>query len=147
VQGPVYDRYTAAKDGAKTTGHASPPDFLWFSGPVALHLFMASGDTSQEEMIRSTKKGLFINRFWYTRTVHPRDCVITGMTRDGVWMIEEGELSYPVKDLRFTQSYIEALANVISVGSARKLRISEMGSSICVPSLKISGFNFTGVTA
>jgi len=128
VRGPVYDRYTAAKDGAKTTGHASPPDFLWFSGPVALHLFMASGDTSQEEMIRSTKKGLYINRFWYTRTVHPRDCVITGMTRDGVWMIEEGELSYPVKDLRFTQSYIEALANVISVGSDRKMRISEMGS-------------------
>ena len=69
------------------------------------------------------------------------------MTRDGVWMIEDGELSYPVKDLRFTQSYIEALANVISVGSTRKLRISEMGSSICVPSLKISGFHFTGVTA
>jgi predicted Zn-dependent protease len=147
VQGPVYDRYTAAKDNTETTGHASPPDMLWFSGPVAFHLFMASGDSSQEDMIRSTGKGLYINRFWYTRTVHPRDCVITGMTRDGVWMIEDGELSYPVKDLRFTQSYIEALANVISVGSTRKLRISEMGSSICVPSLKISAFNFTGVTA
>jgi len=147
VQGPVYDRYTAAKDGTESTGHASPPDMPWLSGPVALHIFMEPGDSSLEKMIHSTNKGLYINRFWYTRTVHPRDCVITGMTRDGVWMIEGGELSYPVKDMRFTQSYVAALANVISVGRTRSLRISEIGSSVCVPSLKITGFNFTGVTA
>lgn len=147
IRGPVYDRYTASKDGVETTGHASPPDMPWIGGPVAFHLFMEPGDVSLEEMIRSTDKGLYINRFWYTRTVHPRDCVITGMTRDGVWVIDDGELSFPVKNLRFTQSYVEALANVNSVGSTRSLRISEIGSAVCVPSLKISGFNFTGVTA
>jgi predicted Zn-dependent protease len=147
VRGPVYDRYTAAIDGVETTGHASPPNMAWIGGPFALHLFMEPGDSSQEEMIRSTGRGLYINSFWYTRTVHPRDCVITGMTRDGVWLIEDGELSYPVKDLRFTQSYIEALANVVSVGRTRRLEISEFGSTVYVPSLKISGFNFTGVTA
>jgi predicted Zn-dependent protease len=147
VRGPVYDRYTAAKDGVETTGHASPPNMQWVGGPFALHLFMEPGDSSQEEMIRSTGRGLYINSFWYTRTVHPRDCVITGMTRDGVWLIEDGELAFPVKDMRFTQSYIEALANVISVGRRRRLQISEYGSTVFVPSLKISDFNFTGVTA
>ncbi|MGB3713180.1 MAG: TldD/PmbA family protein [Candidatus Promineifilaceae bacterium] len=147
IRGPVYDRYTAAIDGVETTGHASPPNMSWIGGPVAFHLFMEAGDTSQEEMIRSTARGLYINSFWYTRTVHPRDCIITGMTRDGVWLIKDGELSFPVKDLRFTQSYIEALANVISVGRSRRTQITEIGFSFCVPSLKISGFNFTGVTA
>lgn len=144
---PVYDRYTAAKDGKESTGHASPPSMAWFGGPMAFHLFMDVGETSLKEMINSTERGLFINRFWYTRTVHPRDCIITGMTRDGVWMIENGELAYPVKDLRFTQSYVEALANVQSVGRNRQLQISEYGSSISVPALKIDNFRFTGRTA
>ncbi len=147
VTGPVYDRYTAAKDSVKTTGHASPPNMPWIGGPIALHLYMGTGDTSQEEMIRSTEKGLFINSFWYTRTVHPRDCVITGMTRDGVWMIENGELTYPVKDMRFTQSYVRALANVLSVGRNRHLTIEEYGGSFSVPALKIAEFNFTSRTA
>jgi PmbA protein len=147
VRGPVYDRYTAAIDGVETTGHASPPNMPWIGGPFALHLFMEPGDSSIEEMIRSTGRGLYINSFWYTRTVHPRDCVTTGMTRDGVWLVEDGELSHPVKNLRFTQSYIDALANVVSVGRIRRTQISEMGSSFCVPSLKITDFNFTGVTA
>jgi predicted Zn-dependent protease len=147
VGGPVYDRYTAAKEGKKSTGHAIPPDMPWFGGPLALHLFMGSGDKSLVEMIRSTERGLYVNRFWYTRTVHPRDCIITGMTRDGVWFIEDGELTYPVKDMRFTQSYVEALANVRAVGRDRRLKIEEYGGAICVPALEISSFNFTGRTA
>lgn len=147
VRGPVHDRYTAARDGLETTGHASPPDMRWIGGPIAFHLFMGTGNSSLEEMIRTTGRGLYINRFWYTRTVHPRDCIITGMTRDGVWMIDDGQLSYPIKDLRFTQSYIDALANVIAVGRDQRLQISEMGSAVCVPALKIADFNFTGVTA
>ena len=85
--------------GKPSTGHATPINFRGF-GPLAMNLFMAPGDASVEEMIASTKKGLYINRFWYTRLVHPRDCVITGMTRDGVFMIEDGEVAYPVKNLR-----------------------------------------------
>jgi PmbA protein len=146
VIGPVYDRQTALLSGTESTGHAPPPDFFWFIGPIALHLFMAPGSSSLEELIRSTNSGLYINSFHYTRTVHPRDCIITGMTRNGVWKIEDGQLTHPVKDLRFTQSYIEALANVTHVGSEKKLGISETGSSLSVPALKITGFNFTGVT-
>jgi predicted Zn-dependent protease len=97
-------------------------------------------------MIKETEFGLYITRFWYTRTVHPRDCVVTGMTRDGVFLIEGGQLTKPVKDLRFTQSYLEALANVSAVGRERKTLIGEYGGSVCVPAVKIDSFNFTGLT-
>jgi predicted Zn-dependent protease len=108
---------------------------------------MAPGETTVEEMIASTKKGLYINRFWYTRLVHPRDCVITGMTRDGVFMVEDGAVSYPVKNLRYTMPYTTVLANVEAVGKASHLLLGEFGGlGVRVPALKINGFNFTGST-
>jgi predicted Zn-dependent protease len=147
---PVYDRSTADKAGTFSTGHAVPPYFPAFMqniGPIGLNLFMAPGETSLDEMIRSTQKGLYITRFWYTRLVHPRDCVVTGMTRDGVFMVENGEIAYPVKNLRFTQSYLDALANVELIGHETRLLKSEYGSHAKrVPALKLSSFNFTGVT-
>ena len=147
VQGPVYDRITAQKMGKTTTGHALPPTMRSL-GPIATNLFMSPGKTSTEAMIRSTERGLYISRFWYTRLVHPRDCVITGMTRDGVFFIENGELAYPVKDLRFTQSYVEALAKVETVGEETRLLMSEFGGQATrAPALKINEFSFTGLTA
>lgn len=146
VMGPVYDRYSGAKMGKPSTGHATPIVFRGF-GPLALNLFMAPGDVTVQEMIASTKVGLYINRFWYTRLVHPRECAMTGMTRDGVFKIEDGEVAYPVKNLRFTMPYVQALANVEAVGIASHLLVSEFGGiSVRVPGLKINGFNFTGST-
>ncbi len=146
VKSPVFDRITAKKMGEVTTGHALPPTMRSF-GPIATNLFMAPGTGSTEEMIKSTGRGLYVSRFWYTRLVHPRDCVITGMTRDGVFLIENGELAYPVKDLRFTQSYVEALANVEGVSNETRLLMSEFGGQATrVPGLKVSAFTFTGLT-
>ncbi len=146
VMGPVYDRYSGAKMGKPSTGHATPINFRAF-GPLAMNLFMATGDVSIEDMIASTKKGLYINRFWYTRLVHPHDCVITGMTRDGVFMIEDGQVAYPVKNLRYTMPYVQALANVEAVGKASHLLVDEFGGiSNRVPGLKVNGFVFTGST-
>lgn len=146
VKQPVYDRYTAQKTGKQTTGHAMPPLFRAY-GPLGLNLFMGTGEKTLEEMIASTERGLYINRFWYTRLVHPRDCVITGMTRDGVYLIENGELAYPVKNLRFTQSYISALADVDEVGKESYLSLGEYGGfALRVPALKLRNFNFTGKT-
>ena len=147
VKSPVFDRITAKKMGEKTTGHALPPTMRSI-GPIATNLFMAPGMSNAEEMIASTGRGLYVSRFWYTRLVHPRDCVITGMTRDGVFLIENGELAYPVKDLRFTQSYVEALADVESVSGETRLLTSEFGGQTTrVPGLKIRSFTFTGLTA
>ncbi len=146
VIGPVYDRYAGAKMDHPSTGHASPISFRSF-GPLAMNVFVASGDATIPEMIASTKKGLYINRFWYTRLVHPRDCVVTGMTRDGVFMVEDGAVTHPVKNLRFTMPYTQVLANVEAVGKASHLLVSEFGGlSVRVPALKVSAFNFTGST-
>jgi predicted Zn-dependent protease len=146
VTGPVHDRITGRKMGRTSTGHALPPT-LRFLGPMATNLFMAPGSSNIEEMIRSTRQGLYISRFWYTRLVHPRDCVITGMTRDGLFMVKDGELAYPVKNLRFTQSYVEALANVDRVGRNTRLLTSEFGGyAVRVPALRINEFRFTGST-
>lgn len=146
IGAPVHDRTTARQAGGSSTGHALPPEMRSY-GPLALNLFVASGEHTVDEMIRSTPRGLYITRFWYTRLVHPRDCVVTGMTRDGVIMIEKGELAYPVKNLRFTQSYVGALANVEDVGRQRHLLVSDWGGfAVNVPALKIASFNFTGST-
>ncbi len=145
IGGPVYDHYTASKEGKQSTGHALPPNLPAFlRGPLGFNLFMQGGDSSVEDMIASTERGLYITRFWYTRTVHPRDCVITGMTRDGVMLIENGEIAAPVKDLRFTQSYVNALAAVEAV--ARETRLLWDDFAVRVPALKIREFTFTGVT-
>ena len=148
----VYDRARAAKEGKGSTGHALPainPFNPWLNasqlGPIPLHAFMGAGDSELEEMIAGTERGLYITRFWYTRTVHPREAVITGMTRDGTFLIEHGELTTPVRNLRFTQSYVEALSGTEAVG--RETRRVWSNPGICsAPALKLTAFNFTGTT-
>ena len=142
VNGPVHNTYTAAQDGLSSTGHQQ-----YFTGPpIASNLFMSPGDKSVEDLIASTERGLYITRFFYTRLSHNRGCVMTGMTRDGTFLIEEGELRHPVKDLRFTQSYVDALNGVQGVGKEARLVLNEVGFATRVPALKLAAFNFTGVT-
>jgi PmbA protein len=148
IGGPVYSRKIAQLAGKKTTGHSIPP-ITGEENAMPMNLFMGGGNSSVEEMIHSTKRGLYITRFWYTRLMHPHDCVITGMTRDGVFMIEDGKLAYPVKNLRFTQSYIKALADVVAISQETRLFRNDFGGffmAIRTPALKIKRFNFTGTT-
>jgi predicted Zn-dependent protease len=143
-QGPVYDSFTASREpGKSSTGHALPSPNTY--GPLAFNLVMGPGEMTLDEMIRTTERGLLITRFWYTRVVHPRDCIITGMTRDGLFLVERGEIAYPVKNLRFTQGYVPALSNVESIG--RELwTVGEDYISMRVPALKLRDFTFTGAT-
>ena len=142
VNTPVHNSYTAGKDGTLSTGHQA-----YFTGaPIASNLFLQEGDSSLKELIGSTERGIYITRFFYTRLAHSKGCVMTGMTRDGTFMIENGQITHPVKDLRFTQSYVEALAGVELVGRDSKLILNEVGFATRVPALKLSSFNFTGVT-
>ena len=141
---PVYDRTTARKEGRRSTGHALPPPNTF--GPAALNLVMSPGAATVQEMIRTTARGLYITRFWYTRVVHPRDCVITGMTRDGTFLIEHGELTRPVKNLRFTQGYVPALAGVEMIGQEARTLVGGFVGASRVPALKLREFNFTGTT-
>jgi PmbA protein len=143
-RGPVYDSTTARKEGKASTGHALPPPNTY--GPLALNLVMSPGAATVEEMIRSTERGLYITRFWYTRVVHPHDCVITGMTRDGTFLIEHGELTRPVKNLRFTQGYVPALAGVDMIGQEARALTGDLFGVSRVPALKLHEFTFTGAT-
>ncbi|MFQ6101522.1 MAG: TldD/PmbA family protein [Anaerolineae bacterium] len=148
----VYDRTRAAKDGRNSTGHALPaanPFNPWLNaarlGPIPLHAFMGTGDSSLKETIAGTERGLYVTRFWYTRTVHPREAVVTGMTRDGTFLIERGELTTPVRNLRFTQSYVQALAGTEAVGRKARRMWSDPGIR-SAPALKLAAFHFTGAT-
>lgn len=152
VGNAVYDRRWAEKAGETGTGHALPaanPFSPWLtsgsSGPLPLHPAMAGGEHTVEEMIASTDRGLYVTRFHYTRVVHPREAIITGMTRDGTFLIENGEIVGPVRNLRFTQSYVDALAQVEMVG--REVRRQRPGFAVVrAPALKLSAFAFTGAT-
>jgi predicted Zn-dependent protease len=141
-----WDTYFATKAGPDhfSTGHALPAGAT--IGPLPLHLFMGAGDASIDDMIRDVKRGVYVTRFWYTRTVHPLNVVVTGMTRDGTFLIENGQIAGPVRDLRFTQGYVDALNNVGAVGRALKLVLGDIGGGArLVPALKINSWNFTGV--
>jgi PmbA protein len=141
----VYDSYTAGKEGKASTGHGLPAPNTF--GPIPINMFMAPGQATLEEMIASTERGVLVTRFWYTRPVHPKLAIITGMTRDGTFLIEKGEVAYPVKNLRFTQSYLDALSSVEMVGRTTKLVRSDFElNGNHVPALKLGEFEFTGVT-
>ena len=138
----VYDLRTAKQAGKRTTGHALPPPNP--EGPFPLNLFMAPGDSSLEDMIASTERGVLVTRFHYTNVVHPVESTITGMTRDGTFLIENGEIAHPVKNFRFTQSIVEALKGTEMVGRDTELASEFFFSASRVPALKVSSFNFSG---
>lgn len=143
----VYDSYTAGKEGRVSTGHALPPPNP--IGPMAVNPFLRTGDSNLDEMIAETKRGIYVTRFHYTNPVDAPKALITGMTRDGTFLIEDGKIVGPVKNLRFTQGIMEAFSGMSLVGrSARPHRFSSwlgIGAST-VPPVKIDRFRFTGVT-
>ncbi len=137
------DSYWAERLGMENTGHALPAPNAF--GPYPLDLAMAAGDATVEELIASVPRGVYVNRFWYVNVGDPTRVELTGMTRDGTFMIEGGKLTRPVKNLRFTQGAIEALAHVTGVGGERRL-VGERGSTVLAPALSIDRFTFTGQT-
>jgi predicted Zn-dependent protease len=140
----VHDRRSAKMAGTESTGHALPPPNP--EGAFPLNLFLGTGDDSLEDMIAGTSRGLLVTKFHYSNVVHPIETTITGMTRDGTWLIENGQVAHPVKNLRFTQSILEALTNVEMVGRESVLASEFFFSASRVPALKISSFNFTSVS-
>lgn len=141
--GVVYDSYTAGREGKSSTGHALPAPNPY--GPLPTNLFMAVGDKPASEMIAALDRGIFVTRFHYTNLEDPLKTVLTGMTRDGTFLIEGGELEAGIKNLRFTQSILEALQRVEDVSAENELVDSMLGPAL-VPYLEIREFNFTGAT-
>ena len=139
----VYDSQTAARAGRASTGHGLPAPNPW--GPFPLNAVMSPGDVSREELIGGLDRGLLVTRFHYTNVVHPKLAIVTGMTRDGTFLVEGGRIVGPVRNLRYTQSYLDALAGVSAVSRERKAIRGMLGAAV-VPALRIDGWTFTGVT-
>jgi PmbA protein len=138
ARGPVYDLKTAAKDNTETTGHGLPQPNT--SGPMPRNLILEGGSASLDDMIKSTKRGVLVTRFWYNRVVDRKIPVITGMTRDGTFLIEDGKISHGVKNMRYNQDLMEFFNNVETLG------IPESHENMVVPPLKVNNFHFTGLT-
>ncbi len=139
ARGVVYDTLTAGKEGKESTGHALPPASSF--GPYPLNLFVGPGKSSLPEMIASTDTGLLVTRFHYTNVSEPMKTIITGMTRDGTFLIEGGKVTKPVRNLRFTQGILEALSCVSQISRDRVLVEGTL-----VPALKIDRFRFSSKT-
>jgi PmbA protein len=145
-RGPVFDSYTAGRQpGARSTGHATEPSPTDRYGPLPMNLFLRPGTSNVEDMIASTERGLYITRFWYTRSVHPRDVVVTGMTRDGTFLVRNGEITGAVKSMRFTQSYVDALSRTVAIGNVPRI-LRSGPATLSVPALKLDRFQFTSAT-
>ena len=138
----MHNSYTAGKAGAASTGHQRSAT----GGPAATNLFMRPGEHTAEQLIAGVERGLYITRFYYTRLAHSRGCVMTGMTRDGTFLIENGELTTSVKNLRFTQGYVAALAGCRALSNTTHLNLNESAVAVRVPAALLDGWRFTGQT-
>jgi predicted Zn-dependent protease len=143
VRNVVYSRQAAVQSGAKPTGHGFPLPNEY--GEAPMNIVIAGGDTSVDEMIASTERGILVTRLWYIREVDPYQKIMTGMTRDGTFLIENGKVTSGLKNFRFNQNLIELLSNVEALSPAVRAS-GEEAFDMVVPAMKLRDFNFTEVT-
>lgn len=145
AMGVPYDSYTANREGKpeKNNGHALPAPNTY--GPVAINMFLAPGDSSKEEMLKQVKRGVWVSRFHYVNISRPLPPTLTGMTRDGTFLIENGEITTPLRNFRFTQDVLAALSNTSAISRTTKLQEGFFGGTR-VPALLVRNFHFSGVT-
>jgi predicted Zn-dependent protease len=141
ASGLVYDMQTAQHAKRQSTGHGLPAPNT--EGPFAVNLFMQPGNVPKAELASEIKRGIWVTRFWYVRVVHPKASIITGMTREGTFLIENGKIVRPVKDLRFTQSILDALNGTLALSHSTKLQIGEFIGANRVPAIRLKAFTFT----
>ena len=139
----VYSQRSAKLAHKKNTGHsfALPNEF----GEAPMNLVLAGGNSSVPEMIASTDRGLLVTRLWYIREVDPYEKIMTGMTRDGLFLVEKGKVGSAVRNFRFNQSVLEMLRNVELLGSSHRATAEESFEMV-VPPMKIGNFQFSEVT-
>jgi predicted Zn-dependent protease len=159
--GVTHDRRSAAEAGALSTGHLGDGGFT--RGPVARHLGLLAmeegeadevdgpvADSSVARLVAGVERGVLVSDFWYTRVLDPRTLAITGLTRNGVWLIEDGQVTTPLRNFRFTQSYAQALApgNVRAVGRTASAVPGDTYTTTSprwsCPALHLASWNFTG---
>ena len=136
VSSYLYNNEMAARHNVPSTGHS-----IGNEGGFPMNVVIEPGDKSMEEIISSTKKGIYINEFHYTNFVNARNLQITGLTRNGAFLIEDGKLTKPMATVRFTESMLDALCNITAISKDREL-VSGWAASL-VPGVRIENFHFT----
>jgi predicted Zn-dependent protease len=153
----VYARGTAAKikqselaaqlGEVVATGHGFPlPNEM---GEAPMNVVFEGGPAGSrktvDEMIASTERGVLVTRLWYIREVEPYEKILTGMTRDGTFYVENGKLQHGIRNFRFNQSLVQMLSNVLEMGEPVRAS-GEESFDMVVPAMKVKDFNFTAVT-
>ncbi len=133
VKNLSYSQFWAQKKGVKPV-------------PFPGNIIMEGGNASLEELIKSTEKGILVSRLWYIRMVDPQTLLLTGLTRDGTFYIENGEIKYPIKNFRFNESPVIMLNNVEALGKPERTISVESYRSYLIPPMKIKDFTFTSLS-
>lgn len=145
AKGVVYNYSTAKRYGKEPTGHVASRRGMTFENPASM--IMANGDSSVEEMIKATKKGLLVTRFHYTHCPEPGNVVMTGTTRDGLFLIEDGEIKHSVMNMRLTDSVLEMLSRVDMISKDRKLQRDWWSTfTSYLPAIRVKNVKWTGAT-
>lgn len=140
----VHDRATAATAGTTSTGHAQPAPST--DGPLAAHpLLLPGSDGSVDDLVAGCERALLVTRFHYTNVVRPMEAVLTGMTRDGTFLVRDGRIAGAVRNLRYTQSALEALARVEAVSTETGFGSDVFAGARC-PAVRLPAFDFTSAT-
>jgi predicted Zn-dependent protease len=140
----LHTRRTAKRSGTESTGGAVEDGDQW--GALPNNPMLAAGPATDPGLVAAVERGLLVTDFWYTRILDPRTQVVTGLTRNGVWLIEDGQIRRPVRNLRFTQSYVDGLGPgaVLGIGRERALIPGSFDGVYLVPSIRLRSWNFTG---
>jgi predicted Zn-dependent protease len=141
----AHDRRTARRMGTESTGHALGESDVY--GPIPTNLFLGTGSGSTTDLVASMRRGLLVTNFNYCRILDPKTQIVTGLTRNGTFLVEDGEIRGGVRNLRFTQSFLDALApgQVLGVGATARFADSEFGPGLIhCPPLHLASWRFTG---
>jgi len=133
VKNLSYSRYWADKKGVKP-----------LPGPG--NIIMEGGDATLEDLIKSTEKGILVSRLWYIRMVDPQSLLLTGLTRDGTFYIENGKIKFPIKNFRFNESPVIMLNNLEALGKQERSISVESYRSYLIPPMKIREFTFSSLS-
>ncbi len=128
-----YSRYWAQKQGKRATGSSG-------------NLLMAGGTKSTADLVKGTQKGILVTRTWYIRMVDPQTVLLTGLTRDGTFYIENGQIKYPVKNFRFNESPVIMLNNIEELGKPVRVAGDESSYVMMIPPMKLRDFTFTSLS-
>jgi predicted Zn-dependent protease len=145
TKGVAHNRKTAKKSGVASTGNNVSGSESW--GPIPTNVFVGGGDQSVDELIAGVERGIYVSAFNYCRILDPKTLVVTGLTRNGTFMIENGRITDAVTNMRFTQSFVDALGEgrILGLGDDARFADSEFAPGIMyVPTMRVGSWNFTG---